>query len=379
MSTPIRPESAVAVDSDAALATVAVALERASLYAVDTEFMRVDTYYPQLCLLQIATPDMIYCIDPLAVSDLRALDSWLHDPQKPKVMHAARQDLEVLALEGKRVPHPVIDTQVAAALLGLSDQISYAALVERYCGVVIDKSQTRTDWSQRPLTAEQTRYAALDVSFLLPAWAAMEQELANQGKLDWLTEECNRLVALRDENGPPWARLKGLTQLDGRALSVAKSLAEWREGVAQASNRPRTWILRDESLFAMARRLPCKLSELTDVPGLGAATVRRHGEQLLSLINEDGLAAAHLSRPDRPLRLTPAGTRLLGEFQQLVRQRAEDAAVAPGLLAARRDLEQLIMGQESPRLAQGWRATVIGSELAALCAAHVTSDLCISV
>jgi len=368
-------ENPCSVRSEAELARVLDAIEAAGELAIDTEFMRVDTYYPRFCLLQIATPDAVYCIDPLAPLDLAGLGARLAGGRQPKIMHAARQDLEVLATIGAAAPQPLVDTQLAAALLGLSDQISYAAIVEQFCGVAIDKSQTRTDWAQRPLSEEQLRYAALDVAYLLPVWHALERELAAQGKSGWLAEEVERLLAVQDETTEPWQRLKGLAQLDAGGQAVARALAEWREAVARAADRPRTWILRDEVIFTLARRRPRRLAELADVQGLPAGTVRRHGEQLLRLVNEPGSDVAAVA-PGRAVRLSPAGTRLLGELQQRVRERAEAARVAPTLVAARRELEQLIFGEGTPRFMRGWRATLVGEELVALRAAHAGEELC---
>lgn len=367
-------ESIPLINTRAACAEALAVLADAPLLAVDTEFMRVDTYYPRFCLLQIGAPGAVYLIDPLGDVDLAGLGAWLAATRQPKLMHAARQDLEVLAAIGAGAPAPLIDTQIAAALLGLSDQIAYAAVVEQYCGVVIDKSQTRTDWAQRPLSADQLRYAALDVTYLLPVWEAMSAALDAQGKRAWLDEECSRLAGARDDNAPAWQRVKGLTQLEGRSLAVACALAEWREGVARAADRPRNWILRDEILLLLARRLPQRTTELAEVPGLPPATVRRHGDTLLALIADMALPLPSL--PPRPPRLSPEGNRLLAECQQLVRDRATAASVAPTLVAARRDLEQLIFGDGAPRFASGWRAALVGTELLSLRARYRTEDLC---
>lgn len=368
------PEAMRLVSTRAACAEALAAIERAPLLALDTEFMRVDTYYPRFCLLQIGTPDGAWGIDPLGDIDLPAIGAWLAATRQPKLMHAARQDLEVLAPLGAGTPQPLIDTQIAAALLGLSDQIAYAGVVEHYCDIVIDKSQTRTDWAQRPLSAEQLRYAALDVTYLPPVWEAMAHELATQGKMGWLEEECARLVGGRDDLAPAWQRVKGLTQLEGRALTVAAALAEWREDMARRADRPRNWILRDDLLLLLARRQPQRIGELAELQGLPPATVRRHGETLLAICSDQTLMPPNPG--PRPPRLTPDGTRLLAEYQQLVRERAAAAKVAPTLLAARRDLEQLIWGDEAPRFASGWRASVVGDELLALRSRHRTADLC---
>lgn len=368
------PDGMHLVATRAACAEALTALERAPLLAVDTEFMRVDTYYPRFCLLQIGTPDAVWCFDPLGDVDLDALGGWLAATRQPKLMHAARQDLEVLAPLGAGGPRPLVDTQIAAALLGLSEQIAYAGVVEAYCGVTIDKSQTRTDWAQRPLSLEQLRYAAQDVRYLPRVWQAMERELAAQGKTDWLAEECAQLTAADDGTAPASQRVKGLAQLTGRALAVAAALAAWREDVARRANRPRNWILRDELLLALARRAPQKIGELAGIPGFPPGTVRRYGERLLAICNDSQLVPPEV--PLRPARLTALGTRLLAECQQLVRERAAAAGVAPTLLATRREIERLIRGDPAPRFARGWRAGVVGDELLGLRAQYRTADLC---
>lgn len=361
-------EAPRAIDSQGALDEALGAIAAAPRFALDTEFMRVDTYAPRFCLLQVATPEAIYCIDPLAGLDLHGLGACLVATRGSKIMHAARQDLEVLETIGAGVLEPLFDTQIAAALLGLSDQISYAALVEQYCDVRLDKSHTRTDWARRPLSEGQLRYAALDVAYLLDVWAALAREIDAQGKRAWLEEECRRLLSARDDASPPITRVKGASQLQGRSLAVAHGLAEWREGAARAADRPRNWILRDEVLLAIARRLPRSMGELGDVPDLPPGTVRRHGAQLLTLVEAPPVLPEG-NGPVRPPRLSPAGNRLLGELQQRVRERAEASRVAPTLLASRRDLEQVVVAGRSSRLEAGWRGTLIGRELLELRAA----------
>lgn len=359
----IAAETSHGIADQVGLELALAAVEAAPLFALDTEFMRVDTYAPRFCLLQVATPEAIFCIDPLGDIDLAALGARLAACPQPKIMHAARQDLEVLETIGAGALQPLIDTQIAAALLGLSDQISYAALVEQYCGVRLDKAHTRTDWAQRPLSSGQLHYAALDVAYLLAVWAAMEREIEAQGKRDWLAEECGRLVASRDEAPLPLSRVKGVAQLEGRALAVAQGLAEWREELARSADRPRNWILRDEVLLAIARRQPRSPAGLGDIEGLAAGTIRRYGEQLLAVVETPPPVGPQAPRPPR---LSPAGLRLLAELQRRARELAEAARVAPTLLATRRDLEQLVVHGSAPRLAVGWRAVLVGGELQAL-------------
>ena len=212
------------VDNPAALQAALPALSSPGAWALDTEFMRVDTYYPRLCLVQIATADQVICIDPLAVPDLSPLAPALADPGRPKLMHAARQDLEALEAHGGLRLEGIIDTQIAAALLGLPEQVGYAWLVEHYEGVVLDKSQTRTDWSVRPLSPAQWHYAAQDVVHLPRLWRQMSAALEAAGKRQWLDEECARLAL--DDTPTTAQRVKGIAQCEGQALAVVKACAE---------------------------------------------------------------------------------------------------------------------------------------------------------
>ncbi len=340
---------------------------RAGEIGVDTEFMRTNTYFPQLCLLQIATDARIYCIDPLSVPDLRACYEFLVDAGRLKTMHAARQDLEVLSGAGKGRFAPLFDTQIAATLAGHPDQVSYAWLAERYCGVTLDKSQTRTDWAQRPLSEAQLGYAASDVRHLGAIRELLERELAAAGKLGWLEEECTRLVATAAIEVDPedaWRRLKGLTSLTPPQIALAGALAAWREREARRADRPRTWILRDEVLLATARRAPTSAAALAAVEGMPPATVRRHACALLELV-------ATTARDGAPLpvalthRLTTAGQALVGELQALVQDRAAAVAVVPTLVASRRDLELAVLGEAGLRFGAGWRAALVGEAIAA--------------
>jgi len=351
------------VQTDAGLLEAVAALEGAQRWAIDTEFMRVDTYFPQLCLLQIASEEHTFCIDPIAVPDLSALDVALQNPHCLKVMHAARQDLEVLAVHGGHQLNALADTQVAAALLGLPEQVGYAWLVEHYRGVVLDKSQTRTDWARRPLTDAQWRYAAQDVEWLLSVWDEMAAALATQGKLAWLKEDCLRVPA--DENQPVWQRMKGIAQFAGAPLAVAQAVCKWREAVAREVNRPRTWILRDETVLAFARSLPHSVSELARLPGMPPATVRRYGEVLLQLGSE-AAARGPTGEPMLVVRLSGAQSAQLTRVQEMIRLRAIELCVAPTLLASRRDLERLLCGQPVPKLTEGWRAGELGAALSVL-------------
>ncbi|MBM4228391.1 MAG: ribonuclease D [Gammaproteobacteria bacterium] len=345
----------------ASLQAMLGAMADAPWLALDTEFMRERTYYPRLCLIQLATDRASAVIDPLAVADLAPLAEFLGRPGLTKIVHAARQDLEALQCAGIRLAGPLFDTQLAAALVGHPDQVSYAWLVEHYCGVALDKSQTRTDWSQRPLSDAQILYAEEDVKHLGRLHQQLQQALLEQGKLDWLWEETNPLLTLAAEGDAPedaWRRVKALSAQPGEVAATARVLAEWREKEARAADIPRGWLLKDDVLLEMARRLPENVAALARIPGIPAPTVRRHTDALLAI-----LASPRTPLPASPSawRLTKAGQKVLGELQDYIRQQGEALKVSPTVLATRRDLEQLLLEGMPARLRNGWRAAVVGS------------------
>jgi ribonuclease D len=361
---------------DATLVTTPDSLESAVLrlrgarrFAIDTEFMRERTYHPQLCLLQVASDTDCFLVDPLAGFDLRPLLEVLADRARPKILHAARQDLEVLLTAGGVVPAPVFDTQVAAALLGLPPQVGYADLVARQLGHSIDKGQTRTDWSRRPLSDAQLAYAADDVHHLLELHTELAAELESKGRAAWLGEDCAGLEEpslYRTDPADAWRRLKGLSRLRPAEQAIARALAGWREARAIAADRPRGWILADEVLYALATRAPVTPDDLSRIPSLPPAVMRKRGEELLAIVAAAQTNAMPVDVQPPPARPTPEQTRRIGELQQLVRDVAEAQGLSPEVLATRRDVEALVMSPGSePAVLSGWRRAVIGERLLA--------------
>ena len=349
------------------LATAVFRLQGAQRFAIDTEFMRESTYSPQLCLVQVASDTDCYLVDPLAGLDLGPLFATLAEPAKPKILHAARQDLEVMLNASGRVPGPVFDTQVAAALLGLPPQVGYAELVARQLGHSIDKAQTRTDWSRRPLSEAQLAYAADDVHHLLQLHTDLATALAMRQRAAWLAEECAALEdprLYRTEPADAWRRLKGLGRLRPAEQAIARALAGWREQRAIASDKPRGWILSDEALYALATLAPSGSSELEQVRALPPATVRKRGDELLALIRVARESAADVAHSPAPQRPTPEQTRCIGQMQQCVKEVAAALGVSAEVLATRRDVEGMVLGSpdQSPLL-RGWRRDVIGCSL----------------
>jgi ribonuclease D len=349
-----------------AVAAVAERLARAARIGLDTEFLRERTYRAQLCLLQLASPTESVCVDPLAGAELAPLAALLTSAAVTKVMHASRQDLEVL-LPVAGLVQPVFDTQVAASLVGFPAQVGYAELVRRVLGHELAKLHTRTDWSQRPLSDEQIEYALDDVRYLLPLAAQLEDQLARLGRRGWLEEELALLADARTLTLEPedaWLRLKGLRDLDPARERLARALAAWRERTALEHDRPRGWILSDAVLRDIVLEVPRTAHALAQIPEIPPAVVKRRGQELLECVR-----GAAVPDPPPPLagraRPDPLRAALLKKLTELSRHVAGELQIAPEVLATRRELEQLAGGRRDGALLRGWRQAVLGERLLA--------------
>jgi ribonuclease D len=345
-------------------------LRGADRLAIDTEFMRERTYHPQLCLVQIGTESDCFLVDPLAEINLAPLHALLADRSKLKILHAARQDLEVLLLSGGTVPGPLFDTQVAAAFLGFAPQVGYADLVARQLGHSIDKGQTRTDWSRRPLTPAQLAYAADDVKHLLTLHTELQAALVAKGRAGWVAGEIaayENPALYRTDPALAWKRLKGLNRLRPAEQSAARALAEWRERRAIESDKPRGWILADEALYGLAMREPQSVEALESVPSLPPGVLRKRGDELLELLRtaRADLSAVPLMAPKKP---EPEQMALATKLLHVVRDVAAELELGAEVLATRKDVEAIAFGSvsidDSP-LTQGWRGDVLGARLRA--------------
>jgi ribonuclease D len=344
-------------------------LQTADTIGLDTEFVRERTYYPDFCLLQIASRDRIDCVDPLAFETLAPLQEILSNPKITKIFHSARQDLEVLLHHFGVLPLSIADTQLAAAFVGHADQIGYAKLVLHICNVSLPKDATRTDWSRRPLSSEQIRYAAEDVAFLREAHEHLTELLELRGRLVWYQEECQELLKpglydVRPEDA--WKRLAGTQPLTDAANQRLQSLAFWRESSAQKFNLPRAWIVKDELLLQIA------FDNLRDpqlpppIRGLKARSQQELSESFREMFSKlppldqafDANLATHLQRD-------PERKRLMQDLSAIVRQIATDLGLPASLLASRRDLDALLDTPEECRLLRGWRLPIIGQPLQA--------------
>jgi ribonuclease D len=347
------------------LEELAQRLTRAPAIALDTEFLRERTYRAELCLLQIADTEGALCVDPLAVPDLSPLHAAFAGASI-KVMHACRQDIEVLLPTAGFVA-PVFDTQIAAALSGMPAQIGYAELVRRVTARELSKAHTRTDWSRRPLSHEQIDYALDDVRYLLPIRDHLIQELTRLGRMPWLEEELAALDDPADYAVDPeqaWQRIRSFKGLDPDRSRLAQSLAAWRERRADERNRPRGWILDDTVLRDIVIRVPRTLAELAALPDIQPGFIKHNGAELLSLI-EAARMPATLPRINSRGAPDPQKTALVKKLSAVHQAVATELNLPPEILATRRDLEQLADGHQDGAVVSGWRREVIGQRLLA--------------
>lgn len=356
------------IDTPSSLDAFCQQLGTAAWIALDTEFLREKTYYPKLCLLQIATPEVVACIDPIALDDLSPLLEIIFDESITKVMHSGRQDMEIFYNLHGKPPSPVFDTQIAALLLGYADQIGYANLVKEMLGIELDKLHTRADWSLRPLTADQLKYAADDVVYLADIYLKMTAQLTEMGRLAWLSDDFARLASPGLYGNPPgqaWLKVKGGNRLKGASLSVLQALADWRETTAQQKDRPKGWILRDDALLDIARHRPSSMEALGKIRGLSEGLVRNSGKLLVKLVSE-AAGRPPVPFPDTGKRIkpTPDQNALVDVMMALVRMSGEQNDLNPAVLASRKQLEQLVHGDTDINVMQGWRKRFVGEQLA---------------
>jgi ribonuclease D len=367
----IAPAMELITDTDA-LTAFCVRQKGAQFVAVDTEFMRERTYWPILCVVQVAGPDEAVAIDALAEGiDLAPLLALMSDPATLKVFHAARQDLEIFFHLSGDVPHPVFDTQVAAMVCGFGDAVSYETLVKRLAGATLDKASRFTDWAHRPLTERQIHYALADVVHLRTVYDRLQQVLAENGRAVWFAEEMADLVdpaIYRSEPAEAWRRFRLRGRADQRFLGVLRALAAWRETAAQQRDLPRGRIMRDEAVLEIAAHAPKTIETLARTRGLGKGIAEgKLGREILEAV------AVGAADPDPPP-MIPARTEsppgigpLIELLRVLLKQRCEDFQVAQKLVASADDLVAIAADDNAPVPAlSGWRRDVFGNDALAL-------------
>ena len=353
------------------LAAACARLAHHPFVTVDTEFLRETTYYPLLCVAQIASADEAIVIDALAPGvDLAPFFELMVDERVLKVFHAARQDIEIVWHMAGRIPHPVFDSQVAAMVLGFGDSISYDQLVQRVTGDNLDKSNRFTDWSRRPLSSAQLAYAVSDVTHLRDVYLALADDLARRGRSEWVGEEMEILTSpgtYRAEPENAWQRLKTRVRKP-KELAVLIEIAAWREREAQARDLPRGRVLRDEVLGDIAIQAPTSLDRLSHVRSLPKGFERsRWGADVIETVQR-GLARDLKSLPpiDRQ-KPTSANGATVELMKVLLRMTSEQHGVAAKVIATVDELEQIAADDTADVAAlKGWRRELFGEKALAL-------------
>lgn len=341
---------------------IAADLGNSPCIGLDTEFMREKTFFAELCLVQISIREKIYCVDPLAGTDMTRF--WSAAMQTPWVVHSARQDIEVIYQAAEQMPVHLFDTQIAAGLLGFAPQMGYATLVSELFDVEIPKSHTRADWSRRPLSDAVMQYAAEDVEYLLPARDILAERLDKLNRLHWADEDSAMLLEPALYDIDPQAaikRLKGARNMRGRKRSAAARLAAWREREALRANRPRQWIARDSALLEIAFSLPTTKRQLEAIDDLPSGLVKRSGQRLIDVVAESA-ADDHNHRP--PSAPNEEQKALLKKMQAHVANCAEALGLSAEIIAPKKELSAVIIGGDrDSRVFSGWRRELVGKDL----------------
>lgn len=342
---------------------------------VDTEFMWEKTYYPQACLIQVSNAHQIACIDPLTLTDLSPLKSLFEHQDIIKIVHSGSQDMVLFeVLMGSR-PSPLFDTQIAASFLDMGEQLSYAHLIETLCSVSLDKSQSRTNWAQRPLSALQLQYAADDVRYLPRARSLLLDQLQENIKNTWLDDE-NRALSTLAENQHGRKDLlryvKGSRSLRPQQLQIAQALAQWREQRAQKKDRPRRWMLADAVILELSQQQPETLQQLKQLETMTPALLKQ-GELMLDVIATSN-NKPQSGLPDASAPLTGAQKSQLKQIQALVRTAAKKHVMSPSIIGSRRGIEQLIRGELDQPLLSGWREQLVGIDIRELLTQNGETD-----
>jgi ribonuclease D len=378
------------IDDERGLEQLCERLGAAPSFGIDIEFQRERTYFPRLCLIQVSLPDdpdgdagECAIVDPLKVRRLDSLWALVGNPDIETILHAGRQDLEIVHEQGGVVPKNIFDTQIAAALIGVGDQPGYATLVEKFAGVKLSKLETVTDWSRRPLTPGQIDYAIDDVRYLHRMRNAIGRRLAELGRTEWAREETSHFeesITYNPDLSKLYLRLPRVRSLGRRNMAVARALAGWREEEAMRRDEPRGRVLSDEVIVEIAKRLPKSVSQLEILRGLHPNEARRSGPTLLEVVAR-AVALPESDWPEPPPIPAddPERSLVVDLLEVFLRSRAKEVEIGPSYLGGKQDLVALVEqvrgrrdpALEAPHLLSGWRKELVGDDLVAIATGRV--------
>ncbi len=364
--------SYIYIDSDSALQQAAQKWMTVSRIALDSEFMRVDTFFPKLALIQINDGDQTYLIDPLKITEWQPLRDVFTLPTVLKVLHSCSEDLDAFYQNIGVLPQPIFDTQMAAAMASVGGIMGYQKLVKALLDVELEKGETRSNWLKRPLSDKQLHYAADDVIYLLPVTDEIEKRLKKLNRQEWVKEDCARLLEdwlASQQEGYSYTRVKQSWMLKHHQLNVLSALVSWREARCRTINIPRAHLISDSLLLDISKYLPQNFKQLSAIKGIKGPTLRKEGEQILEIIQ----ACKDVPKDEWPERMDRPLSQVAGEWfkdmRKLVGKFAEELEVPPEHLARKKQLEWMLrQGYPNgpfalPESMQGWRKSVIAEPL----------------
>jgi len=366
------------IETTEELAEFCNTISAADYIAIDTEFVRDKTYFSKLCLIQISSTTDIACIDPLVVQDLSPLKALFSNKTQTKIFHACRQDLEILYSDIGLMPDPIFDTQVAATLLGLGEQIGYGNLIKHYLDINLAKQHARTDWEQRPLSAEQIEYAANDVRYLIQAYPLILKELDNYGRRNWLDKDFNELLdpALYQVDAEQlWQKVSGNQKLRPKQLAVLQQLCIWREAIAVKKDKPRKWILSDNIALSIAMSMPDSKAKLANTRGINQATVDKDANAIIQCVNT-ALAIPEDQWPQarKKTKLNKNQEASIDALLAICKLKANEHSISVGAIVNRNELEKLVQNETELGILNGWRFNLVGETLVKF----LKNDVCLS-
>lgn len=351
------------IETEQDLAIFCDKVKHAPFIALDTEFIRENTYYPKLCLLQACAGEHIACIDPIRIKDLTPLWQIMFDNNITKVFHAARQDLEIVYHLQKRLPETVFDTQIAAPLLGFAEQIGYGNLVKELLDIELAKAHTRTDWQRRPLSSAQLQYAADDVYHLHEIYKIIKQRLDVANRTAWLQDDFLQLSepSLYDPDpNQAWIHIKDINKFSGKTLAIIQGLAAWREITAKNDDMPRNWLLRDEMIADIAKLCPDTTEQLQNLRNLPQKIVERYGKRIVEDVQKNA------SRKPEPLpefkritKLSAVQEAKLDILLALTTIIGSRVNINPAILAGKKSLKRIVLGEPPELVFSGWRKELL--------------------
>ncbi len=340
------------IESESQLNKYLQSIQNDSLLAIDTEFRRIDSYFPELCLIQIAAGNYLECIDVLAIKNLEPLFEKLYNSETIWVIHSARQDIEALYYLSQRIPHTIFDTQIAASLLNYPIQVSYQALTETLQNVYLEKKHTRFDWKTRPLPEDVLQYALDDVKYLLPHYEILKDELIKSKKLQWLSEEVSFLLekSLYEPNFKQIIKkTSGISKIDSQSQKQAINLVIWREDTARKENKPRKWIMSDERLIEFAT---------------GKNNLSSISQELFETFLNANQTEKKLQAPLATQKPLSADEKLnKNQAQEYIKNLSIEYDIAPELICSSKNLIKFIRGDKEVSINSGWRSKIFKLKL----------------